>query len=330
MSNKIIELMQVPEEIRDINWLKQSLESAIKLELATLPPYLCAMWSIKGQSGAAYELIFNIAIEEMAHMGLVCNMLTTIGGAPQINKSIPTYPGPLPGGVRPELEVTLAGLSKDYVLNVCMQIEYPENGPVTFALGTIYTTIGAFYSAILTEFRKLSPADFTGQKQIRSGIGVFPILKLADAEKAISQIKEQGEGTSQSPLAVDFGGELAHYYKFGGIWHENTYVQQSDKSWKYTGPPAIPFPDVYPMSPIPKGGYVRPAQPVQQALDAFNAKFTQLLKNLQDAWDNGSQSSLGKAVNYMGELEALATAIMQFDIPDGSGGVYGPNFILVS
>lgn len=325
--------MQVPEEVRGLSWLQDSLQAAIELELSTLPPYLCAMWSIKSQSGAVFDLIDGIVLEEMGHMGLACNMLTTIGGSPQINNPVPTYPGPLPGGVRPELEVYLAGLSKDYVLNICMQIEYPENGPVTFAFGDIYPTIGAFYDAILVEFQKLAPSSFTGQKQITSGgVGVFPILNLTDAEKAISQIKEQGEGTSQSPEAVDFGGELAHYYKFGGIWNENTYVQQPDKSWKYTGPPAIPFPDssdIFPMSPIPKGGYVNPSADVHQALQAFNMQYKKVLDNLQMAW-SGNPSSLGRAVSAMRGLQSLAADIMQFPLPDGSGGVYGPDFVLPS
>ena len=44
-------------------------------------------------------------------MGLACNMLTTIGGTPQINTpaAVPKYPGHLPGGVRPHLTVAWWG-----------------------------------------------------------------------------------------------------------------------------------------------------------------------------------------------------------------------------
>jgi Ferritin-like len=50
----------------------------------------------------------------MFHMGLACNMLTTVNGTPEINTQavIPKYPGALPGGVRPWLRVALTGLTK--------------------------------------------------------------------------------------------------------------------------------------------------------------------------------------------------------------------------
>jgi Ferritin-like len=329
MSKKIIELMQVSAEQQDLNWLQQSLQAAIELEFSTIPPYLCGMWSIKDQSGPTYDLIDSVVLEEMLHMGLACNMLAAIGGTPRINTSVPIYPGPLPGGVRPELTVYLAGLSKEYLLNVYMQIEYPEAGPVVLALGQTFPTIGAFYDAILAVFRRLSP-NITGGTQLTSSIGdnqLFAIQTIGDAERAISEIKEQGEGTSQSPLAEDFGGSLAHYYKFAEIWHGNTLIWR-DGRWQYAGDP-IPFPDVYQMAPIPTGGYVSPPSQVQQALQDFDQQFTTVLNRLQSAWANHSQSNLGQAIGAMFELGPLATAIMQFQLPDGSG-VYGPDFVPVS
>jgi Ferritin-like len=329
MSNKIIELMQVPAEQQDLNWLRQSLQAAIELELSTIPPYLCGMWSIKDQSGPTYDLINSVVLEEMLHMGLACNMLTAIGGTPQINTRIPSYPGPLPGGVRPELTVYLAGLSKEYLLHVYMQIEYPEAGPVVLALGRTFPTIGAFYDAILAAFRQLSP-NITGENQLTSFIGdneLFAIQAINDAERAISEIKEQGEGCPQSPLAEDFGGELAHYYKFAEIWHGNTLIWQNG-TWQYAGDP-IPFPDIHKMAPIPIGGYVNPSSQVQQALQDFDKQYTTVLDHLQNAWASHSQSNLNQSISAMFKLQPLATAIMQFQLPDGSG-VYGPDFLPVS
>src|SRR5262252_5681872 len=146
-NNKVVELMQVPIEQRGLDWLRQGLQSAVEIELSTLPPYLCGMWSVVSQRGPAYDLIRSVAIEEMLHMGLACNMLTAIGGAPQIVQSYQKriiYPGPLPGGVRPELTVYLAGLTQSFLKDVYMEIEYPETGPVVLALGEIYPTIGSF------------------------------------------------------------------------------------------------------------------------------------------------------------------------------------------
>lgn len=95
--------MRVPREGHGLSWLRKALQAAVELELSTIPPYLFAMWSIDATVSPVTDLILNIVLEEMGHMGLPCNMLTAVGGAPDINTptAIPTYPGSLPGGVRP-------------------------------------------------------------------------------------------------------------------------------------------------------------------------------------------------------------------------------------
>lgn len=326
-NNKIVELMQVPAGVRDLDWLRESLQAAIDVELSALPPYLCAMWSIVNQRGPAYDLIYRVAMEEMLHMGLVCNLLTAIGTTPQIVQGYReriAYPGPLPGGVRPELTVYLAGLTLDYLKNVFMEIEYPENGPVALALGQMYPTIGAFYGAILEAFQTLSP-ELTTKNQLSSPppIGLYVIATPDDVETAITQIKEQGEGTSESPLAEHFGGDFAHYYKFAEIFHGSTLIQQ-DGTWQYAGDP-IPFPEVYPMAPIPAGGYENPPDAVVAGLQAFNDQFATVLSRLESAWANGSMSDLGVSVSAMYRLRSLARNLMQIPLPDKTG-VYGPDF----
>jgi hypothetical protein len=324
-NNRIVELMQVSVDQRDLEWLKEGLQAALAVELATLPPYLCGMWSMVSQSGPAYNLVYRVAIEEMLHMGLVCNMLTAIGATPRIVQGYQegiVYPGPLPGGVRPELTVHLAGLTQEYLRSVYMEIEYPENGPVVLVLGETYPTIGAFYSALLEAFQRLSP-ELTTQNQLTSPVGVYMIATPADVERAITQIKEQGEGTSESPLVEDFGGDLAHYYKFAEIYYGSTLIQVEGE-WRYEGEP-IAFPDVYPMAPIPSGGYQDPPQEVVDGLRAFNDQFATILSKLESAWANGRMSDLGMAVSAMFRLRSLARNLMQIPLPDKSG-VYGPDF----
>lgn len=319
---KIRALMSVPLNQHDITWLKSSLQAAIELEFATIPPYLCALWSIKDQSGEVYGRIQEIVLQEMLHMGLACNMLTTIGGTPSINSpsAVPKYPCPLPGGVRPQLTVALEGLSKRVAADVFMEIEYPEHGPVALALGQTYPTIGAFYEAILAAFRQLPPDSITGARQLTaSGVGLTKITTLADAERAILQIREQGEGTAQSPLAADFGGDFAHYYKFAEIYHGQRLVQAADGTWDYKGTP-MPFPDVFPMAKVPAGGYAESLE--------FDHLFTAMLGRLQDAWSNGDQSQLKNGINAMWSLGNAARLLMQKPLPDGTGN-FGPCFQLV-
>jgi hypothetical protein len=325
LTTSIPDLLQTPRSARDDDWLTMMLGYAVKLELSTIPPYLSALWSIKDPtapgSSVVYNLILGIVLQEMLHMGLACNMLTTIGGTPEINANIPSYPGPLPGGVRPELTVYLSGLTRPVVSDVFMQIEIPE-WMLTQTYGPTYPTIGAFYTAILERIQA-DPPPMSGQRQLTMQIGndeVFPILTPADAEKAINEIMEQGEGTQTSPYDMDPDDELAHYYRFGEIYNGAYYVENNGQ-WSYSGAP-IPFPDAYPMAIVPPGGYPDLLQERH-----FRELFTTVLDTLQSAWANGSQNDLNTAIAFMFTLGPLAQQLMQIPIPGGSGN-YGPDFLL--
>jgi hypothetical protein len=315
----IVELMEVAPAEHNIDWLKEALQAAIQLELATLPPYLCAMWSIKEQQGDVYDLIRGVAVEEMLHMGLACNMLTTIGGAPKLNTKdvVPAYPGPLPGGVRPELKnVRLSRLTKDLVKDVFMEIEFPEFGPIAFALGESYPTIGAFYDAVLVAFEKNAGA-ITGHGQVKNAsVGLTELKTIEDVRKAIGKIKVQGEGTQQTPDSAD--GELAHYYRFAEIFHGRKLIKAPDGKYRYEGD-KIPFPEVLPMADVPAGGY-------PESKD-FDLNYTGMLDDLQTAW-SGTPAKLNAAVGKMYGMADLARALMAKPLPSG-GETYGPSFLLV-
>ena len=108
--------------------VKMALQIAIELEHATLPPYLCALYSIKpGFNQEVATLIRSVVLEEMLHMALACNILIAIGGQPSIGKPgfVPRYPGPLPGGVRGDLTVRLRRCSIAQIHDVFLSIEEP-------------------------------------------------------------------------------------------------------------------------------------------------------------------------------------------------------------
>jgi hypothetical protein len=116
--------------IDDVDDLRQILQLAVQLEHATIPPYLCALFSIMpGTNAEVAELIRSVVLEEMLHMALACNLLNAVGGHPQIAAPgfVPRYPGHLPAGVRPDLRVTLKKCSKEHIRNVFMSIEQPAD-----------------------------------------------------------------------------------------------------------------------------------------------------------------------------------------------------------
>jgi hypothetical protein len=327
---KILDLMATPGEFRGVSWLQESLQSAIELEFATLPIYLTGMWSITEQSGVVYELIRSVVLEEMLHMGFACNMLKGIGGTPKI--VAPRYSGRLPGGVLPDLDVYLGGLSPQ-TLEMYMSIEEPEHQlPLAESQ---YATIGQFYDAISEVFQTLSPpistdGQLTATLVVPNPEGSGPAISeqltqlasIDDVLEAIATIKEQGEGTANSPDSPEFGGELAHYYRFGEIRHGRKFIQV-DGHWRYAGGP-VPFPDCHPVSRVPQGGY-----PDLPASKKFNNAYFQLVTKIQNAWTGGDQAALGAAIRIMFQLHSLAAPIISTPLPDGSGN-YGPDFIPLS
>ncbi|MFH8786768.1 ferritin-like domain-containing protein [Streptomyces roseoverticillatus] len=345
-SNLIVELMRVPAEEHDELWLKNALQQAVLLELATLPPYLCGLWSIEDpdRDGDVSETIKEIVFDEMSHMGLVCNMLTTIGGAPRIADAalVPKYPGPLPGGVRPELSVSLTGLTREAV-DMYSQIERPDDPVVEDA--EVHTSIGAFYTQILEAFRS-QPQLIKGTKQVTrnmsshgKGNDVVALASLEDVEAAITIIKEQGEGTAASPDNPFPGppGELAHFYSFREIFHGRKLVLVSSDPQRFDFQGAeIPMPQTSRMGTVPSGGWeqggIPVASEVRVLLDTFNQHYSSMLRFLEQAWQADQSSSptpaqlLTKAVGEMRKLEDPARQLMQIPLPDGSGMAFGPEF----
>ncbi|MBT2545806.1 ferritin-like protein [Streptomyces sp. ISL-44] len=344
-SNAIVELMQMPATEHDETWLKEALQQAVMLELATLPPYLCGLWSIQevDQGSDVFETIHEIVFDEMSHMGLVCNMVTTIGEVPRIadGELVPKYPGPLPGGVQPDLSVSLTGLSKQ-ALDMYSRIERPD-APVVEERET-YTSIGAFYTAILEAFRS-QPELIKGTRQLTKimsgahgqGNNVIPLRSLNDVEAALQVIKEQGEGTAVSPENPFPGeaGELAHFYSFREIFHGRKLIRVSENppQFDFQGD-VIPMPRTFPMGTVPAGGWAEGGVPVsddvQQDLNEFNRHYSALLRFLERAWKaeqpGTATQMLSLAVVEMVNLQVPAQALMATPLPDGSGKTYGPEF----
>ncbi|RYG40354.1 hypothetical protein EON79_22745, partial [bacterium] len=121
-------------DLETVEGLHRALQNAIELEHATLPVYLYTHYSLDPiKNRRIRSLIMSVAMEEMLHFGLACNLLNAVGGAPRIDHPgfVPTFPGPLPGAVQDGLVARLAPFSKELVRDVFMEIEEPET-PMSF------------------------------------------------------------------------------------------------------------------------------------------------------------------------------------------------------
>lgn len=312
-----------------------SLQSAVELEHATIPVYLYGLYSLDAaKNPEIVSIIQSVVVEEMLHMTLACNVLNALGGAPVIDSPafIPTFPGPLPGGVESDLIVNLAPFSMDQ-LETYLQIEKPED-PLDIKLlaatsGTI--TIGQFYTAISDAIAVLGDSAFVDPPRNQVGPDLMResvvVVDVATAQQALNIIIEQGEGSTTSP--EDGYGEAAHYYRFMQIQNGALLVPAPANTppWAYAGA-AVTF--------DPKGVYAIPTNPalppgyplgsVQAfANDNFNYTYTNLLQSLHALFNGDvSQDQMNRAIGLMMSLKGQAKAMMA-GIPDPSV-MTGPSF----
>src|SRR5262249_35011957 len=184
--------------INTIAELKDALHTAIELELATIPPYLCAEWSINNDPSGVQSIIQAVVLQEMLHFGFACNLLTAIGDVPNFANpySIPAYPGPLPGGVHPGLVVDLLPLGLPS-LSTFLQIEYPENGSIIPQPPPPPPpqppTIGAFSDKIAPAFVALFPSgQFPSPPthQVTASVDGDSLTAITNVQDAVNAIND--------------------------------------------------------------------------------------------------------------------------------------------
>ena len=303
--------------INNIAELQGSLLTAIQLEFSTIPPYLCAEWSIDSDPSGVTDMIHGVVMQEMLHYGLACNMYTATGGSLSGEIAtpdfVPAYPANgLPGGVHPGLVVSLQPLSPQ-ALQTFMSIEYPEVTPVVQQPDTppapappTPPTIGRFYQVITTAFSTMFPGGSLPHSpsvnQVVTNVDsdrLFAINTVADALNAINEITDQGEGTSMSPDRGVFDpSTLAHYYTFAQIYYGKT-VAQVGTGFQYSNP-AIMMPTVHDFAPQPPGA------PGQQT---FIHQFVTLMTQLEQCWTRGLSFSAAKGTMF--GLQTAGTDLIQ-------------------
>lgn len=338
-------------DINDPDQLKEALQIAVEVELATMPPYLTAMYSIDASSdtvnSAIRSAIRGVVMQEMKHFGLACNMLVSIGGAPDVisPQNIPEYPTALPGGLRGDLIVHLRKFSLDQVGDF-MSIELPEirrkpkekNG-IWYVDESCETeesdnTIGYMYDQILESIDTLykSGQIMFGNldKQIDKSLGIFKITSLEDARNAVNIIVDEGEGSGETGLdpVDDRTNEMAHYFRFSEMYYGRKIVRNDDPKtgFSYSGDEFMfDASGIYNMMDDPNINVLtNPSPQYTQALEFAN-QYMLLLQNLNTTF-NGNPGNLGTAVGDMYTLKGLAPSLMTTDNGLGTGQAIGTPF----
>jgi CDGSH-type Zn-finger protein len=333
-----------PARITTLDDLREHLQWAIELEHATLPPYLCALYSLDPERNPeAVEVVASVFAEEMLHLALAANLLNAVGGRPRLDapQMLPPHPRRLPHG-DPSLELSLLPFGPE-ALDMFLRIEQPAP-PGAPPEGDRYETIGQFYAAIEQGLRHLcgrlgEPAVFSGDPAHQVTAGHFrttagrliTVTDLASALAALEEIVEQGEGTSRGEV---WDGdqdvfhpdrdEVGHFYRFQelklGRRYQRGDTPQSGPSGEVV---AVDFAAVHPMRHNPRLADHAPGTAVRAAQGKFNHTYCTVLHLLEQAF-NGSPKLLPVAVATMFTLKAQAQALIA--MPDEDGTTAGPTF----
>src|SRR5262249_11132232 len=237
--------------------LKELLGAAVKFELSTIPPYLCALYSLHPKGNDEAKLVIrSVVVEEMLHMVLAANVLNAIEGEPRVAgaEHAPRYPHELPDG----MILDLLPFSPE-AIDAFLKVENPQHDhhaigpdhpllgkprPETHAAGAKKvmaepSTIGAFYGEIVSGLE--AAAAEIGEQQLfcgdparqvtreyyyAGGGSAIHVTNLDGARRALVEIVEQGEGDMHS--MYDDDGDLAHYYRFQQVKHNRAYLRSDD------------------------------------------------------------------------------------------------------
>ncbi len=285
------------------------LAEAAEVEHTLMCSYLYAAFSLKradepnvsATQGEALErwrqAIIDVAVEEMGHLVIVANLTVAVGGRPHFGRpAFPVAPGYFPSGVAVRLTRFDAETLEHFIFLERPQGIDEEDGasfvqddyvreqarPGLMPSAQDYATIGHLYDAIRANLRALDGrlgretlflGNAAGQlgPEVMDLEGVRSIVSLADAERAIDVVVEQGEGSTSDR-------DDSHYRSFLTIRDELDQLTRADASFA----PAWPVAD----SPVlrspaePEGRVYVDAPEAARLLDFACAVYGLLLRCL--------------------------------------------------
>ena len=320
--------------------LRAHLQTAIEIEWSTIPPYLCALWSLgneRNQEAAA--CIRDVVMEEMLHLTLAANVLNALGGAPRLGgRHVPRYPAALPHSDG-SFTVALQRFCPD-ALETVRRIEHPAliGAPPQ---ADSYATIAQFYEAVMEGVERVgadrsiwkghASHQVVANRQYYGGGGDAILVDGRDsALEALALIVEEGEGFDGSIFDGDHeilgeAEELAHYFRFDELARGRRYVRGDTPSSGPTGAPILlDYRAVLPMRANPRVDDHPPGSELRAMAEECDATYARVLAGLEVAF-NGSPDTLQASVHDMWALEYQAVALMHVPLGD-DGQTAGPPF----
>jgi hypothetical protein len=239
------------------------LTEAAELEHGILCCYLFASMTMKESTreGVTPEqlakmdgwrrLIREVALQEMLHLACVCNLLTAVGGAPQLRRpNLPVSPRAYPKSFMLRLyPFCLEALDQFIAIEMPTTMLPPPPQDTSLNLGKLsdifsserdYASQGQLYTGIGDGLQYLSQKLgedrlFVGPPGYQTADSYFnlpdlaPIRDLSSALRALQVIVEQGEGASVDTLD-------SHYHKFNQIRSEYQAILDEDEYFEPARP----------------------------------------------------------------------------------------------
>jgi CDGSH-type Zn-finger protein/uncharacterized Fe-S cluster protein YjdI len=350
--------MNLPDHFTPIDSREQLLSmlaEAAEIEHNLMCCYLYAAFSMKQDADeglSADELdavrrwrrtIMDVAIEEMAHLTMVANIMSAIGGTPHFGRqNFPIAAGYHPSGI----VVKLAPFNAE-TLDHFIFLERPEGAdiadgagfepPVQYVRAHIagrvmpnsqdYDTVGQLYAAIAQGLTLLSErygesALFVGDPSWQIGRdvlqldGIAKVKCLKSAHEAIDAIVLQGEGSPE-------GAETSHYQRFVDLRTE----YQAMLATRIDFIPARPAAHnpLMRRPPVADGKIWVSASPAAELLDIVNAAYNQMLRMLLQSYAETrgirhQRAIVEAAVDLMYLISPVASELTRLPAQDDNSG----------
>lgn len=362
--NSPIHTDQYEVRVNDREQLIYLLTEAAEIEHGLMCTYLYAGWSLKrseaeGVTPAELAAIDRwrkeiraVAMEEMAHLATVNNLLMSIGSPPHFRRqNLPLAPGYHPSS----LVVRLAPFTRD-TLDHFIYLERPEGMDMAQARGfesactyqrrparsrltptaEDYDTVGHLYRGIGQGFDTLAErlgesALFVGDAAAQLGPdilnmpGLVVVTDLASARRAIEVIIEQGEGGRQD-------AKESHFARFVAMAEEYDAFLRQDA--QFAPHRAVTF-DPIMFAPIGDAPGVHVEAPDSaRVLDAANASYGLMLRllasgtGMADGTPARRRTEIDGAISLMHVVNDLGVLLTTLPASSASGPRAGMNFHL--
>jgi CDGSH-type Zn-finger protein/uncharacterized Fe-S cluster protein YjdI len=276
--------------------------------------------------------ILHVAVDEMAHLALVANLMAAVGSVPHFGRAN----FPVPAGYHPAGIVVKLAPFNPATLDHFVYLERPECATVSDGAGFAparsyqrlampgrlmpnshdYTTVGELYRAIEDGLDRLARSCgedvlFIGAPEQQLGPdltnlpGITRVRCLKTAKLALEGIVTQGEGAANL-------SEESHYQRFLGIKREYETLLAARPDF-VPGRPAAHNP-VMRHPPTPEDKVWVELRPAADLLDLVNAAYTHMLRLLMQAYAEtrgvGPQRALVEAgTDLMFVISKVATAL---------------------